>query len=101
MLSNIFSNIIENAIKHGKCKNIYIETREENGYYVVDIKNDGKEIPKEIKERLFEMGVKGKESNGSGLGLHLVKKIVERYGGRIEVKSNKKETVFSIYLPKY
>ena len=100
MLSNIFSNIIENAIKHGKCKNIYIEVREENGYYVVDIKNDGKEIPEEIKDKLFKMGVKGKGSSGSGLGLHLVKKIVERYGGRIEVKSNKKETAFSIYLPK-
>ena len=99
MLVNIFSNIIENAINHGKCKNIYINVKK-NDVYMVEIKNDGVRIPKEIMEKLFEMGVKGKESGGSGLGLHLVKKILEKYGGRIEVESNEKETSFKIFLQK-
>ena len=100
MLSNIFSNIIENAIKHSNCRNIYINVRENGKYYVVEIKNDGEKIPDEIKDAIFEMGVKGKGSNGSGLGLHLVKKIVEKYGGKIEVRSNEKETSFELYLLK-
>jgi len=97
MLVNIFSNIIENAINHGKCKNIYIDVKKKGDEYIVEIKNDGVRIPKKIMDKIFEMGVKGNESTGSGLGLHLVKKIVEKYEGRIEVESGK-ETIFRIYL---
>ena len=101
LLINIFSNIIENSIKHSGCKNIYIKTRKENGYYVVEIEDDGNGIPDEIRDKIFELGVKGKESNGSGLGLHLVKKIVEIYGGKVNLESGKEGTKFEIYLRKF
>ncbi len=99
LLENVFSNLIENAIYHSKCKNIEINVHEKEKEFVVEIKDDGIGIPKEIIEKLFEPGVKGKDSKGSGLGLHLVKVIVEGYGGKIYFKDGK-GTTFEIYLKK-
>jgi len=101
MLVNIFMNIIENAVKHSKCRNIYINGMKEKDYFIVEIKNDGIPIPSEISKKLFEMGVKGEDSKGLGLGLHLVKRIIEKYGGKIEMESNEKETTFRIFLKNY
>jgi len=54
-----------------------------------------------MKGNIFNKKFKGKESKGSGLGLYIVKKLVEKYGGRIEVSDGtKKGTRFDIYLPK-
>ncbi len=99
LLENVFSNLIENAIYHSKCKNIEIDVIEEKEKFVIRIKDDGVGIPKEIKNKIFEPGVKGKESKGSGLGLHLVKTIVEGYGGKIIFKEDG-GTTFEIHLRK-
>ncbi len=102
MAENIFSNIIENAITHSGCSKIEISVEEEDNFCKVSIEDDGKGIPKELKESLFLFGVKGKDSPGSGLGLHLVKTIVEGYGGFIKVKDRKGGgTIFEIYLKKW
>ncbi|MBC7081161.1 MAG: PAS domain S-box protein [Thermoplasmatales archaeon] len=99
LLENVFSNFIENSINHSNCKNIEISIDENNGYYIVRIKDDGKGISEDVAKRIFEFGVKGKESKGSGLGLHLSKIIVEGYGGKIVLK-NAKNAEFEIYLKK-
>ena len=101
MLVNIFSNLIENSIKHSECKNIYISVNESNDEYIIEIKDDGKGIPNEIKNKIFEMGVKSRESRGSGLGLHLAKMIIESYGGKIFLKDTGKGATFEIHLKKY
>jgi len=50
---------------------------------------------------MFEEGNSGLDSDGTGLGLYLVKKIVERNNGRIEVVDNEPDgTVFIVKLPK-
>ncbi|MCD6171493.1 MAG: PAS domain S-box protein [Thermoplasmata archaeon] len=101
MLVNIFSNLIENSIKHSECKNIYISVKESNDEYIIEIRDDGKGIPEEIKDKIFEMGVKSRESRGSGLGLHLTKMIIESYGGKIFLKDVEKGAAFEIHLKKY
>ncbi|MCD6512612.1 MAG: PAS domain S-box protein [Thermoplasmata archaeon] len=101
MLPNIISNLIENAIKHSGCKNIWISVKDEGDEYVVRVRDDGKGIPEDIKNKVFEMGVKGGESKGSGLGLHLVKNIIEGYGGSIKMESGKEGTCFEIHLRKH
>lgn len=98
LLENVFSNIIENAILHSECKNIEIKARENDGEVVITIKDDGKGIPEDIANKIFEWGVKGRESRGSGFGLHLVKKIVEGYGGEIILKDYKHGATFEIRL---
>ncbi len=100
LLENVFSNLIENAIAHSGCKKIEIKTREEGDETVITIADDGKGIPEELAGKIFEWGVKGEKSKGSGFGLHLVKKIVEGYGGRIILKEYRNGTTFEIRLRK-
>ncbi|HEC88924.1 MAG TPA: sensor histidine kinase [Thermoplasmata archaeon] len=100
LLENVFSNLIENSIIHSNCKNITINVEEYDDEFKITIKDDGEGIPEEIFDRIFEWGVKGKDSKGSGLGLYLVKKILEGYRGKILVKKMEKGTTFEIYLKK-
>ncbi|MFW6375837.1 MAG: sensor histidine kinase, partial [Thermoplasmatota archaeon] len=50
--------------------------------------DDGEGIPKDVKELVFDKNYKGSKSKGSGLGLFLVKRIVDTYGGEITVKDS-------------
>ena len=104
-LKNVFTNLIQNAINHSGCSVIKVygtETkRGGQAFYRISVEDNGKGIPEEIKGKIFSIGVKGKESGGSGLGLYLVKKIVESYGGHIDVRKGKDGgTIFDVYLPK-
>ncbi|HDH82038.1 MAG TPA: PAS domain S-box protein, partial [Thermoplasmatales archaeon] len=102
LAENVFSNIIGNAIIHSGCDKINIAVDEDENYCKVTISDNGRGIPEDIKKSVFEWGTKSKESEGSGLGLYLVKTIVESYGGRIELKDGKGEgTTFEIYLKKW
>lgn len=57
-------------------------------------------MPESIRDRLFDRGVKGERSGGSGLGLHLLNTFVTWYGGSVAVADNEPEgTVFTIELP--
>ncbi|MEA2054605.1 MAG: PAS domain S-box protein [Candidatus Thermoplasmatota archaeon] len=107
LVDNIFSNIIQNAIVHAQCKKISICCNEEkiNGkkFCKVSVKDDGKGIPDDLKKEVFKPGIKRRGSPGSGLGLYLVRKLVEKYGGWIEIEDRmengeKRGTIFNIYL---
>ncbi|MCD6512566.1 MAG: PAS domain S-box protein [Thermoplasmata archaeon] len=104
LIDSVFSNIIQNAITHSECKNIRIYGGEvelnNKKYYKICIENDGKEIEKDTIKKIFNPGVKGSSSRGSGLGLYIVKTLVESYGGKIKLRSSPEKTVFEIYLPK-
>jgi len=100
LLKNVFTNLIGNSIKHANCKQIQITVRELKDRYHITVKDDGKGIPKPVREKLFERGAKGTRSTGSGLGLHLVKRIIDTSNGTIKLKDTKKGTRFNIYLKK-
>lgn len=104
LIESVFTNIIQNAIIHSECKNIKIYGEESNinnkKFYKICIENDGKEIDKEILKSIFNPGIKSSKSKGSGLGLYIVKTLVESYGGKIKLHSSSEKTVFEIYLPK-
>lgn len=88
LIHMVFSNIIENSIKHSGCNKIKISLDEDEDHCTITIEDDGKGLSKEQKERIFERGYKEGDESGSGLGLYLVKKIIERYDGSIEVKDS-------------
>jgi len=101
LLKEMFSNILENNIKHANCDKVQISTEERDEDVLIKVEDDGKGIPDDIKEDLFKRGFKKGESGGSGLGLYLVKEIAEIYGGNIEVKdSTMGGAKFIIYLKK-
>ncbi|HEY3273709.1 MAG TPA: PAS domain S-box protein, partial [Methanocella sp.] len=94
LLRDVFTNIISNAIKHsGPDRHLTIGVAVES--IVVDgrkfcrvaIDDNGSGIPDPVKDRLFRRFSRGEtKAKGSGLGLYLVKTLVEHYGGNIRVE---------------
>ena len=68
---------------------------------VISIQNNGPEIEENIIEKIFEQGFSTKDNkNGdNGFGLYIVKEIIEKYNGSINVNSSKELTSFNIKLP--
>jgi signal transduction histidine kinase len=95
---DVFSNLISNAIKHsdpGKPLDININAIivEEKGreYNRVTVEDNGSGIPDTVKEKLFARLQRGKtRAEGSGLGLYLVKRLVESFKGRVWVEDRVK-----------
>lgn len=75
---SIFDNLIGNAVKHGEASEVRI-TITENQKVVVRVEDNGKGISDRILEKIFEQGFT--TGMGSGLGLYIVKKLIESYGG--------------------
>ena len=87
--TSVIDNIVNNAITHGKTDKIDIEISSEKNICQIMIIDHGKGIPDEIKKRIFDEEFSYGENRGTGLGLYLVKKNIERYGGTIGVKDTK------------
>ncbi|MFO7791563.1 MAG: GAF domain-containing protein [Candidatus Saliniplasma sp.] len=102
LLSEVFHNLINNSIKHSGGSQIRIKVDDHESEVKITVEDDGNGIPEDIKEDVFTKGFKGTNSKGSGLGLFLVKRIIENYGGRIELdKSTLGGARFDIYLQKF
>jgi signal transduction histidine kinase len=69
------------------------------GEVIVSIEDNGPGIPDEVLPRIFEPFFTTKvKGEGTGLGLGIVKRIVEKHKGRIEVESRPGRTCFSVHL---
>ena len=91
-LVQLFQNLIGNAIKfHGKDPpRVHVSGRVEEAEYVFSIKDNGIGIATEYHDRLFKIFQRlhtREEYPGSGIGLAVCKRIVERHGGRIWIES--------------
>lgn len=100
LLSRVVSNLIKNAIEAstpGQKVRVQVEGR--RGKVLFSVMDQGRGIPEEQMETIFEPFVSFKES-GLGVGLYLTKKIVEAHGGKIYFKSSPETgTVFTVELP--
>ncbi|AKG92508.1 Signal transduction histidine kinase [Geoglobus ahangari] len=95
---SVFENLVSNAIRHGGTERVEFEVRDEGEWVVVGVADYGKGIPPQIRDRIFEEGF---STSGTGLGLYIVKKLVEKYGGEIRVSENEpRGAVFTIKLKK-
>lgn len=98
-------NLIENAIKYSKdtSGNVEVLSYNKDGYYCLEVKDNGIGIPKEDISRIFERFYrvdKSRKKGGTGLGLAIVKHIVKIFNGEINVKSKLGEgTVFEVKIP--
>lgn len=106
MLSQILDNLISNAIKFSlENKNIFIDIKNEEDHITLKVKDEGQGIPEEDKSRVFEkfskLSVKPTAGeNTTGLGLSIVKGLVELSGGSITFNSKVGEgTEFIVKLP--
>jgi PAS domain S-box-containing protein len=104
-LVEVMQNLINNAIKFmGEQKNPLIEigvSGEENGFSIFYVKDNGIGIEEKLQNRIFGLFDKlDPESEGTGVGLAIVKRIVEVHGGRLTVSSAAgKGTTFFFTLP--
>ncbi len=100
-LFSVIGNIIKNAKTHAKADKIDILIKEIGGFIEMHIVDYGKGIPDKIKDKLFQEGFKYGETGNTGLGLYIVRKTMERYGGKVEIADNKpKGAVFILYFSK-
>ena len=100
-LLQVWTNIIYNALQamqfQGQLK---IKTFQENQFVVVEIWDSGIGIPTHLMKKIFEPFFTTKPpGEGTGLGLDIVRRIIEKHSGKINLRSKPGETVFSFYLP--
>ena len=90
MLSSVFRNLLENAVRHNDADTpeITVEATENEGVVRVRIADNGPGVPDEQKERIFGKGEKGLDSPGSGIGLYLVHTLTDQFGGDVWVEDN-------------
>jgi len=101
-LNQVWTNLIHNAVyaMNGSGK-LSIVISEEKDFVTVAFGDSGCGIASEIWERIFDPFFTTKPAGeGSGLGLDIVKKIIERHWGKITVESRPGETTFKVFLPK-
>ncbi len=102
----VFSNIISNAIKfvpEDKTPEVTIEVQEEQNSWHVSVTDNGIGIPEYELDKVFNVFHRTKDLDvpGTGVGLAIVKKIVEDSGGKVSIRSEEPEgTTFTVSLPK-
>lgn len=82
-LRAIIENLVSNARKHGQASGMEFRVSKRNGHTLLSVWDDGKGVPPECVDRIFMEGVSFGAKRGTGLGLYLVKRTMERYGGNI------------------
>jgi PAS domain S-box-containing protein len=102
LLRQLFYNLIDNSVKHGqKTTQIRIHCKETDANQLrLTYEDDGVGIPEDVRQKLFTEGFT--TGQGSGYGLHLIKKMVEVYGWTIEEtgETGKTGARFVITIPK-
>jgi PAS domain S-box-containing protein len=101
-VENIFLNIIDNAVRHSSRDQspvIRIRSGAQDGHVEVTIRG-GTAVEGDLLARVFDRYVRGPHSTGTGLGLALIREIVERSGGKVEARNAEEgdEPVFEIAL---
>ena len=102
MLDSVFRNLLKNAVQHNdkEVPEIDVSARTADDRVVVEIADNGPGIPDDQKDDVFGKGEKGLESDGTGLGLYLVRTLVEAYDGEIEIRDNDPEgAIFVLEIP--
>lgn len=93
----VFDNLLRNSAEHSEDKvTVEIEVSRDDHSLEVIVRDNGPGIPEEIRTNLFE---KGASTTGSGFGLYLSKRVVEGYGGSIELIEYDNGTTYRILLP--
>jgi len=99
ILGNLLDNAFEAVRKEKNHRLVGLDIDCVEGNYIMNVWNNGVKISKDEMDKLFEPGYTTKESVGRGYGLFLIKNLLDKYKGNIEVYSTDK-TLFKIILPK-
>lgn len=105
LMVQLLQNLIDNGLKFSKgAPQIYISSSEQEDYYLFSVKDKGIGINPEYYERIFKIFQRlhtRSEYNGTGIGLAICKRIVEKHNGKIWVESSENEgSAFYFTIPK-
>lgn len=102
-IDQVISNLVTNAIKYGNETPISVRTYKDSNHAIISVKDSGPGIAPENHEKIFDRFERVNPSSmisGLGLGLHIVKEILERHGGKIQVISDIDQGAeFKVFLP--
>ena len=104
-LARVFNNILKNAVAYSYPNTaIKINAKEEGNHVQVSFSNEGKTIPKQKLDSVFEKffrldEARATNTGGAGLGLAIAKEIVSLHNGTISASSENGTTVFLVTLP--
>lgn len=104
LLDQVWINLLDNAIKHSPVGGIiHVSIQQRNTQFIVNIADHGDGMTEEVKKHIFEkfyQGDSSRKAEGNGLGLALVKRIVELCKGTVTVESSPGSgTEFFVILP--
>jgi len=100
VLGNVIDNAIESLSNIQGNRLLEVSIYEQVKFFVFSVKDNGPGIPQELKDHLFEPGFTSKKNKNRGMGLSIVKRIIDEYNGYISVDSTYGNTVFTIGIPK-
>ncbi len=100
-LNQVWNNLVHNAIQAmGTHGTLTLRVRQSGDCLQIDVEDTGSGIPPEVMPRIFEPFFTTKAiGEGSGLGLDIVKKIIDKHSGKIFVSSHPGQTCFTVELP--
>jgi PAS domain S-box-containing protein len=107
-LAQVLTNLVDNALKYGPPETpVSVTLRSEADTVCFSVENEGPAIPTELLPRIFEPLQRGdttafdpSSGRSVGLGLYIVKNLVEAHGGVIDVSSDGVTTRFAVCLPR-
>jgi signal transduction histidine kinase len=102
-IAQMLSNLLSNALTYGnKNEQVDVDVATTSTEFVLTVTNTGKQIPDDIKARLFQPFSRGEvtpNQEGLGLGLYISAEIARAHGGSIDVLSDKHLTTFTFRMP--
>lgn len=103
LMKQVWLNLLDNAIKYSPAEGtLGVEISKREGCIVARILNEGPEIPQEEREEIFDKFYQSDrvgEKKGNGIGLSVVRRIIELHGGSVHSLREGAYTVFEVRLP--
>ena len=103
-LTQLISVLLDNAIRHSTGPEIRISLKRQGHHAVLNVVNDGDDIPRDKMEHLFDRFYRVDEARSSegqhyGLGLSIAKAVAEKHGGSIHVSCHEGKVLFAVSVP--
>lgn len=103
LLKEVWINLLDNAVKFApEGSSIFVRAAGTSDGVTVSVENEGPEIPASARTKIFNKFYQADESHaaeGNGVGLAIVKRVVELHGGEVGLSSEAGKTMFTVHIP--
>lgn len=100
VIGNVLDNAIEAVMERSSDRTIHLELQENEKSFIFKISDNGLPIKESDIHKIYDAGFSTKHKDVRGFGLYVVRKIINKYHGKISVSSYNGMTTFTLFLPK-